>query len=597
MSVGYLDNLVKDLQDHYDRFMDSTELFEQFNFDTSEQFVHIDEAEYNKVTDHLRLEIMDIDRFIKVNDCKEITNPVFYTRDNIPTSDGLLSNTIFGITQSDRAGIFGYISLGKYFIDPSCYKNWCKIDSNVKKVVHKDGKFSINARGEIVPDENGSNGVDFLYKNINNIKFKTSDSLKRDLRVKFLEKNKQKMFVNKWIVIPPYYRDTNSGKRSVGVGGVNKLYSQLIIAVNSIRSTQEYGFDLSGPMEGRVQEILVCIYDWFAGNSNKTIQTDVGAGLSSKFGIMHHALMGKTTNYAARLVVTATQNKANRPEDLVTSYRNCFAPLAACIACLRPFVQYNVRAFFEREFIGTNQYPVVDLDGVTRYKTPKDPLIEFSDERIKKEMEAFLHAYNNRFVPIEIPIEENDGKKVKYYMQFKGNFAKDNMPNESIMNRRLTWCDIFYMATVEAARGRYGIITRYPIDSRFNNMIMQVEVASTKDYEPMIVNGTYYKYYPHITDDMIGSNTGTAFVDTMSMSNLYCGGAGMDFDGDTVTLKIPYTEEANAELREFVKKKGNIIDFNGTSLRSLDKDGIQCLYAFTKVLENDKSKLTQPTFK
>ena len=46
MSVGYLDNLVKDLQDHYDRFMDSTELFEQFNFDTSEQFVHIDEAEY-----------------------------------------------------------------------------------------------------------------------------------------------------------------------------------------------------------------------------------------------------------------------------------------------------------------------------------------------------------------------------------------------------------------------------------------------------------------------------------------------------------------------------------------------------------------------
>ena len=31
------------------------------------------------------------------------------------------------------------------------------------------------------------------------------------------------MFINKYIVIPPYYRDTNTGKRSVGVGGVNKF--------------------------------------------------------------------------------------------------------------------------------------------------------------------------------------------------------------------------------------------------------------------------------------------------------------------------------------------------------------------------------------
>lgn len=592
--MSYLDNLVKDFQDHYDRFMESTQLFDQFNFDTSGQFVPIDEAEYNKVTDHLRLEIMDIDRFIKVNDCQEITNPVFYTRDNIPTADGLLSNTIFGITQADRAGIFAYISLDKYFIDPSCYKNWCKIDSNVKKVVHKDGTFSINAKGEIVPDPNGSNGVDFLRKNMKFIKFKTSESLKRDLRVKFLEKNKERMFINKWIVIPPYYRDTNSGKRSVGVGGVNKLYSQLIVAVNSIKTTQEYGFDLSGAMEGRVQEILVCIYDWFAGNSNKTIQTDVGAGLSSKFGIMHHALMGKTTNYAARLVVTATDNKANRPEDLKASFRKCFAPLAACIACYRPFVHYNVRAFFEREFIGTNQYPVMEEDGTIKYKTLKDPLIEFSDERIKKEMEAFLHGYNNRFVPIQVPVEDT---KKPVYMQFKGNFAKDNMSNESIMQRKLTWCDIFYMAAVEAARGRMGIITRYPIDSRFNNMIMEVEVASTKDTEPMIVNGVYYKYYPKITNEMIGMNTGTAFVDTINLSNLYCSGAGMDFDGDTVTLKCAFTEEANDELRDFVKKKENYIDFNAVSLRTSDKDAIQSLYAFTRILDDDKSKLTQPTFK
>ena len=525
--MGYIDSLVESFQKDLDSGRPIEELFDQFNQDTTGELVPVDEAEYNKTTDHLRLEILDYDRFIKVNNCKEITNPVFYTRDNIPTPDGLLSNTIFGITQADRAGIFAYISLGQYFIDPSCYKNWCKIDPIIKRVVHKDGKFIVNGKGEIVQDEKGGNGVAWLKKNMPSIKFKTSDSLKRDLRVKYLEKNRDMMFINKWIVIPPYYRDTNSGKRSVGVGGVNKLYSQLIVAVNSLRATQEYGFDLSGAMEGRVQEILVCIYDWFAGNSNKTIQTDAGAGLSSKFGIIHHAAMGKTTNYAARVVITCPNLKVNRPEDMRSTFKYTVVPLAACIACLRPFVQFNVRAFFEREFIGVEQYPVVMDDGKIAYKSIKDPLIVFSDERIKKEMESFVHGYNNRFVPIEVPIEDLPKGK-KCYMQFKGNFKSDNMENESIMNRRLTWCDVFYMATVEAAKNRMGIITRYPIDSRFNSIVTEIDVASTKDTEPMYVNGEYYKHYPKIREEDILTNTGASFVDTILLSNLYLSGCGGD---------------------------------------------------------------------
>ena len=68
----------------------------------------------------LSLELMDIDKFIKANDCQEISNPTFFYQNGSPTSDGLLSNEIFGITQKDRAGIFAYIDLGDWFIDPSC---------------------------------------------------------------------------------------------------------------------------------------------------------------------------------------------------------------------------------------------------------------------------------------------------------------------------------------------------------------------------------------------------------------------------------------------------------------------------------------------
>lgn len=591
--MNYLDQLVEDFNKSLETGTDISTAMEQFNLDTTGEFIPVNEIEYNKAVEHLKLEVLDLDRFIKVNGCKQITNPVFYNRDNIPTEDGLLSHQIFGITQQDRAGIFGYIDLNGWYLDPSCYKNWCKIDPNIKKVVHKDGRFIVNVKGEIVPDDSGSNGVEFLRKNIDKIKFKSNESIKRDLRVRYLEKNRNRMFINKYLVIPPYYRDTNTGKRSVGVGGVNKIYSQLIIAVDALKTTQEYGFDMSGPMMGRVQEIILNLYDWFCGNSNSTIQTDTGAGISGKLGILKYANMGKTTNYAARLVISAPELKANRPEDMMVNFDKSAIPLAAAIACFRPFVQFYVRSFFEREFIGTEQIPVMDKNGKITYRIPKDPLMVFSDERIKKEMEAFLHSYNNRYVPIEVPLEDSDEI---VYMQFQGFRKDENIETESIFNRRLTWCDIFYQATVEASKGRMVVVTRYPIDSRFNNITTEVEISSTKITEPLYIEGQYYKYYPKIREEEIETNTGNKFVDTFKLSNLYLDGMGGDYDGDTITVKAAFTNEANEELREFRDTKMNFIDLGSSNIRSSSADVIQSLYSFTKVLDTDKKLLSNPEF-
>lgn len=459
--MAFLDDLILEFEKERAN-NDIVTAMENFDIATTGEFVKINEAEYNKKIDHIRFEILDINRFIKVNGCKRITNPVFYSRDNNPTDDGLLSNVIFGITQQDRAGIFGYIDLEGYYLDPSCYKIWNKLTGGkIKKIIHKDGYYRIDNKGYLVEDnENGYTGVDFLRKNIDKINFKTSESDKRQIGVRYLEKNRKLMFINKYIVIPPYYRDTNTGKRSVGVGGVNKIYSQLIIAVNSLNTTQEYGFDLSGPMQGRVQDILQALYDWFAGNSNDTIQTDTGNGISGKSGILRQANMGKTSNYAARLVISAPELKVNRPEDMMVTFDKTAVPLAACIATFKPFVQFYVRQFFENEFIGTEQYPVIDRTGKLCYKIPKDPLIRFSDERIQKEMESFVHGYNNRYVPIEIEMEDDEDI---YHMQFQGRFAADNIETEAIFNRRLTWCDIFYRAAVDACNNRMVLITRFPV--------------------------------------------------------------------------------------------------------------------------------------
>ena len=440
-------------------------------------FDAIDEATYNKVTQHIRFEILDIDRFVKVNDCKCVTNPRAFDRGAQPSSDGLLSNEIFGVTDLERSGTFAYIDLHGWFIDPSCYKTWIRLDPNVRNCVHGIGTYSLDKDGYITEDDKGETGINFIKKNIRKIQFKPSKSVKRDLSISYLEKNRDRMFINKFLVIPPYYRDKNtSNSRAVGLGGINKLYTNLMVAANALQTTQDFLFDASDAMNGRVQEAMLNIYDWFIGNNNPNISTDLGIGISGKFGVMNRANLAKTSNFASRLVISAAEIKAETVDDVMVNIDYSAIPLASVMAEFRDFIMFQVRRFFDNEFVGRETYPIIDNKGNVKYVIVEDPEINFSDDRIKLEMDRFVHGYNNRFVPVEIPVE---GTNQKYYMYFKGIGVSPDMitrsPNgetlvntenpESILNRRMTWCDIFYQAAVEATKNKHVLITRFPVKS------------------------------------------------------------------------------------------------------------------------------------
>ena len=66
-----------------------------------------------------------------------------------------------------------------------------------------------------------------------------------------------------------------------------------------------------------------------------------------------------------------------------------------------------------------------------------------------------------------------------------------------------------------------------------------------------------------------------------------------DYDGDTVTMKILYTEEANEELRKYKDSKAQFITLTGTNGRTPTGEAIQAMYSLTLVLDSDKSKLTK----
>lgn len=417
--------------------------------------------------EHLRVNLLDMNRLVKVNDLQEITNPVIFQRNNIPTSDGLLSNEIFGITMYDRSNTCAYIDLKEWFLNPIVYKVWSKLDKKIIDCVHGTKTFIINSKGELEENENGETGIAFLKKNFDKINIARTASVKRDLNVDFIEHCKKDpgTFINKMLVIPAYYRDVDTSKGGkISVGEINELYRNLIIATRALKESMDYGLDMSSATRGRIQESIVRIFDWF-GSGTTVNGVTTGANIPGKTGVIRRAVNSKTTDYSTRLVMSAPELKYDNVNDMQVNLEYSAIPLASALSNFMPFIIFIVKRYFENAFSGGKTIPNYDKNGkyLGEY-TPKDYQIQFSEERIKREIKRFLTGYSNRFVPIEVDTVE--GKKVK--LRFKGfNTTKEEyekgVGNPSIIDRTFTWCDIFYIAAVKATADKHVMIVRYPI--------------------------------------------------------------------------------------------------------------------------------------
>jgi hypothetical protein len=115
-------------------------------------------------------------------------------------------------------------------------------------------------------------------------------------------------------------------------------------------------------------------------------------------------------------------------------------------------------------------------------------------------------------------------------MGFKGRANKNNIvaPSDEFFQRDLTWCDIFYMAAVEATKDKMMLITRFPIESQYSQVPTGIVINSTIEKEPVYIDNVYYPYYPKIRQSDIGKDTSNTFVDVLLMSNLLLDGLGAD---------------------------------------------------------------------
>ena len=496
---------------------------------------------------------------------------------------------------------------------PLLYKTWCRLDANVKNVICETENYSFDQeKGKFVPDEKGKTGLKYLKEVLMTKKLKRTDSAKRNKKIEFIEKYKDKLFIKNLIIIPAGFRDVDTeAKGRVGVGEINKIYNSVLRDANALRESEEYGLTLNGSLRYRIQESIMKIYNWFIfGRDPISGKEAQASGLSRKLGLIRRAGMKKSFDWGSRLVICTQDLRKEKLSDIDIGIDEIGVPIAALCANLFPFMLFHIRRMFENNLSDVEYIMSVDSrTGKKQQVHIDDWQMVYSDERIKTELGRFMHGMANRFIAIEAPIlDKSKLKGFTPYLTFKGYNVPDEKAAEDLINettpretyplnsRPLTWCDLIFQAAMECASDKMALVTRFPMDSYWNQFPARIKVISTIKTVPMVVNNHFYANYPKIELRDINKNSSNMFIDVALPNNVRLDSIGGDFDGDTISVKIPYSIEANEELAQTLKTKKHYISLGGINRMTTIHEGVQSLYQLTMSLAEDNSKFTNPVF-
>ena len=530
----------------------------------------------------MNIDIFNVDEFVEINHLKEITSPIMFQRGDIPDPNGLISNQIFGFSIKDRKNNFAYIDLHGHFLHPHIYKVFKRFFRNIENLINGSYHYRIEKDGTLIRDEEiGETGIEFLYENWDKIDWqKSEDSGMRNERIDLITKSKkEEIFWDKLIVIPAFYRDVKSNSHGGGETiELNTFYQKVIRISIALKERNMFDFAFHS-INANMQNALVDVYDYFKLKIEK------------KTGLFRKYLMGKNVDYCTRTVISGPTFHANSPKDMVIDFDHCGIPISQCISLAQPFILRWVKNFFEQNVFGI-QLHVYDRKNGTVSDEPvmlKNPEAYFTDKFFLKKFNQYVRDPESRFNPIEIPMGDGTIK----YMAFSGKKlrAADSDEVSPTINRYMTWTDLFYLASYDTCQKKHVMVTRYPVSDKYGVFMAKIRVISTQETEIIQVGSTIYNHYPHIDLNMPPEDIAASFIDSCQFSNSYLKGIGGDYDGDQTTMKIIWSEEANAECTEIRDRKEFVLNMTGGLIRVIGYEASQTFYAMTKEYSPKRNRI------
>lgn len=519
-----------------------------------------------------------------LKDLKPVTNPILFSNGVDPTPDGLFSYEIFGGTADKRRRQCAYIDLHGKFFHPFVFEILkLLMPSKFERCCSGRGAWVISDAGELIeitdkesPLYNEDNtGLRWFIKNYDKVNLVKNASMVRNDRIKMLDSlNKDEIFVTKWVVIPPFYRDVDfsNGKRSVPE--INTMYADIIRYANGIDDSFAI---FSNSLVYNIQTKL------------KDIRLFGQKLIAKKYGFFHRAILGKNVDRGSRDVISVPpMNHYETPKENPVDIFHTGIPIAKCLVLGYDFMMRYCLDFFANNFRNVKTYPVYERQPDGTYKMVKEIPIKsqtekFTTKYIDKKMKLFINSHATRFEPITITSAEGSEIPIHFsgLLQPMTGVNIDKIPT-SLVNRHMTWTDLFYMAAVDTLADKYVYITRYPVEDYSHIFPTKCTPISTLRTIPVKVNDKVYQNYPVIDLSLSPEKVSTMFIDTVTMSNLFLDALGGDYDGDQTSEKLCFSLEANKEAEELAESVRSFVSPDGKLLRFIKNEGYLAFFNMTR---------------
>lgn len=482
--------------------------------------------------------------------------------------DGLYSALTFG-KQGDelRNRRPSYIDIKVTVFHPIIYRSFADLKQLYADIMSGSGYAVWNK--EISDFErsdpiNGKTGYFFFLQHWQDIKFEKARSDSRQQRIDVIEKYKSRALTSKIIVIPAGLRDVEVDRSGrVSEHEINSIYRKLLSISNTISEAAiRSNPDILDRPRFALQLAFNELYDM----------------LESMLEGKHKLVMGK---WASRRIFNGTRNvissmNTNTPVlgapgqlDSITTIIGLYQALKAAL----PVARYQLRnGFLSKVFLGVNMPAKL----VNKKTLKSEPVMLkpwhydrwMTDEGLEKVISAFGEE-STRHKEVEI-----DGRYIGLIYKGPDKTYRlmhdiDELPpgrnKEDVYP--VTFCELLYLETYRHINGLPGFLTRYPVTGVgsiypcYTLIQPTIKVEERKqlaeNWEPM--DETYVAHHFPTKGD---------FINTIQPHPAYLNGLGADFDGDTASYNIVYSNEAVAEAKKFLKSKAAYISTKGEILSS-----------------------------
>lgn len=548
------------------------------------------------------IDILNVDEAIKKYDWKEVKVASYFTpntSENHP--EGLVSNEIFGQPGTiERRTKWGYIDLGDYFMSPHVFYVFSRLKKNIASDMKQGlGNYYIDKNGEItkldkdktIPKDAKTQkvgtGFDWMRRNWKLISWRiTRDMSKaaKDRRALLQSLSAEEAFINKFPVMPAFYRDVdfkNQKRNKIN----SQFYAKMINYSKIIKSTDQFFLDQNDPdipkasiTHIKMQDLIQEIYTFF-------MQKCSGAN-----GFINDFVVGKATDYGARLVISCPDINNEHWDDCECDFTHSSVPMSIAINIFAPYMIFGMTNWITNYISGRKFIPYFNRTTNKIEQKELDPT--FIDEFDVQKLRKMLNRYKkSKFYRIQkLTFKAKDGSRIpvnyfydktateikdlKFDMDFVGDIGTNNI-------KELTYCEWFTIISNDVLQGKHIFNTRYPVIHYNGTYPSLMNIIPANKYETLYVNGQKIKRYPIIGENLSREDAEHLFTDTMRMFSVYPSALGADFDGDQISTQSVLTEEANQECDRHIDEVSNVVGLDGTLIREFPHVVEQGLYGLT----------------